>query len=169
MCNRALDPAFIVGPLNRRHAWLNVDRPADIRTMPLLRRLSLYLLALALLPGAAPQAWMASAMAHEAAAPSALVVDADCHAVAAAGPVTAHHDAMQGGHDAATGALAGCCGDAGDTEDCGGTCPCPGALAALPLAAANGTILAHHRHWRGAGLHARDRVAEGPPKRPPIG
>ncbi|UNK58911.1 hypothetical protein MNQ95_07520 [Pseudoxanthomonas daejeonensis] len=163
-------PAFIHHPLNRRHSSLNVAMPADIRTMTLIRRLSLCLLALALLPGATLQAQMSSTSVRDAVAISSTVATGDCHQAMSMPPST---DTVDAGHHPgpASGAThAGeCCGDADAKDSCSGACPCPTALAALPLSSSSASDPMLQQRWQAVGFQGRDRFAEGPPRRPPIG
>ncbi|AKC86877.1 hypothetical protein [Pseudoxanthomonas suwonensis] len=140
--------------------------------MTLLRRLSLCLLALALLPGAPVQARLAmAASTAPQAAPAGALADAQtggCHgaevAPASEAARTHHRDTAPGaGHPA------DCCGDTTAGHGCETACPCPSSITALPPAPQALPAAAHDRRWNTAGHIGRAGPADGPPKRPPIG
>lgn len=163
-------PRVIARALNLRHGWLTVATPAHFPAMTLLRRLCLCLLALALLPGATLQARMLAMPL--AAAAHATVVQTD-HGT----PAAACHDAAPA-PDAGSGNVhardAGeapddCCGGGTSPADCSQHCACPAATPALPLAESPIGFDVRQPLQSVAGLHGTARLADGPPKRPPIG
>lgn len=139
--------------------------------MTLLRRLSLCLLALALLPGAPVQARlaMAASAAPQAvtAGPAAEARADDCHgAEKAPAPAadTRHGDAAPGASHPAD-----CCGDTADGHGCENACPCPPSITALPPVPQALSAPAHAHRWHSAGHPGRTGPADAPPNRPPIG
>ncbi len=137
--------------------------------MPPLHRLPSCLLMLVLVAGMLLQARTAAAMPEMPQPTSGEVASlsaAGCHE-AVAPPRAEPAPATHAGHGESTGAAADCCDDA-SPDACGSACPCPGAPAALAPACPAPPAATRDPQPQAAGLHGRDRVAEGPPRRPPI-
>jgi len=135
--------------------------------MTLLRRLCLCLLALALLPGATLQARMLQAPVIADAASTKLehaMPARGCHQALPTQDVDAGNAHARHDHEAAE----DCCGDGASSPDCSQHCACPATAPAPPLAVTATAFAMHQPRWSVSVAQGNDRIAHGPPKRPPI-